>query len=173
MDNEQEPRKIVFRSLNKDSPYGVGASDFLDDVIRHGLDMAEPGPWPRLLKVYNYAYVVIPPTRMFSVLDDLLDKLDTQYGNLDDPGIGDTRATREAEALFVKTVVSGYSVGVFECVSEETINIGEWTEKYVKRKGSPWCKGGEALSSACTCDVCTEHKARVKDSQERYWKQIS
>jgi len=168
MKTENKSREIAIRSLSNSSDEGV--SDWLDDVIRHGLELHGSGPWPRLLKVYNLARVLIPPTQRFSVLDDLLDKLDTRYGNLDDPGNGDTLATREAEAVFIKAVVSEYPSNVFECVSEETVNIGEWTKRHVTRDGRPWCKGGSTLSAACTCAKCTEYKARVKDSQERYWK---
>jgi hypothetical protein len=69
------------------------------------------------------------------VLDDLLDKIDEEYGNPDKPYQPNKRLL-DAEKEFVKVFLEEYDVWACDKVCEREINVHEW----VKENEPQWLK---------------------------------
>jgi hypothetical protein len=84
--------------------------------------------------VYGYAHQVISPARRGalteSVLEQLLDELDQEYGDPDDSQTEATARMRVAAEALVDAVCADYHVWVCDLVSQRDVEVLPWAKEH-------------------------------------------
>jgi hypothetical protein len=94
------------------------------------VDLEDCDPLPETITVIGFARTVVEPSDCPSVLANLLESLDAEYG---DPDGDYTNATAEmlaAEEVFIKAVLAEYHVAIVEPVTSEEINVQTWVKEH-------------------------------------------
>lgn len=117
--------------------WAVGKSETIiamkDSAIETYLD--ECDRFPTTLHLYGYARMHAGLGDCGCSLDDLIERLDEEYGDPD--GNYDCPITdkmREAEKIFHETVLSEYAPWACEEICEEDVDVQEW----IKRNRPDW-----------------------------------
>lgn len=119
---------------NLDFMYAEADEDLLTDLsvydyVFNTLDALALDEWPDEITVLTYERMTIPDERL-CVLDDLLERLDEDYGPTDDDMRErdmPTAAMREAEEHMKAVVLRDYTVYRFEPTGEEeVVKVWEW-----------------------------------------------
>ena len=100
----------------------------IDDFLNENDDL------PAKLTVYGFNHVVIDKkTKDWLVrqtLEDMLERLDDEYGNPDDNITKATEETKAASKEFVDKIVSSYYVWRCDQVAKVEINMAEWLKEH-------------------------------------------
>ena len=102
-------------------------ADILDDM--HLTPISE---LPETIEVVGYAPIQISVNKMRDPLEDIIERLDEDYGDPD--GVRETEITnkmRTAQRYFLKVVRDEYQLQCWACeeITRETINVRKWIEK--------------------------------------------
>jgi hypothetical protein len=82
------------------------------------------------IEIIGYAPMEVNPYLLDDILENILERLDEEYGNPDNTeGRKPTEEMKQAEAEFVKKIISFYEPWMCEEVERKTINVKEWIEK--------------------------------------------
>jgi hypothetical protein len=102
----------------------------MDEYIESVLDdFMEPSHCPETLIVWGYAHKEMTTKDMPSVLDNLLEGLDEDFGNPDGGYSEVTEAMKEAEKVFLEVVRKEYTPWICEPVCKEEINVTDWIKE--------------------------------------------
>jgi hypothetical protein len=100
----------------------------IQEAVEQWADDTFPDPLPETVTVYGYGRMK-PKTCPTSPLDDMLERLDEEYG--DPEGYHETPVTdamREAERQFIAAVLAEYDPWACVKVSEEVVRVGEFLD---------------------------------------------
>ena len=134
-----EKRYPAFWDCSEDG--GELRCETIDEAVEYRLDDLDKADWPEKLTVYGYAPVVAT-VRRGMVLDNLLEHLDSEYGVEFRDAMEPTDRMREAERVFVETVLSLYEVGNCDIVETVVIDVNDWVKancpSWLDGKRRPW-----------------------------------
>lgn len=97
------------------------------DAIEGILDDLEK-PFPEIIEIAGFARMV-PSEGYFCILDDVLERLDEEFGDPDGDHFEPTPAMKEAEKAFVEVIRREYKPWMCEEVCRKTINVAEWIKQ--------------------------------------------
>ena len=102
-----------------------------DDVVEYWLDAAHPTPiaeLPETIEIHEFRRRIVVCQDGSRQLEDLLEKLDEEYGNMEGY-IAPTPAMKAAAESFVEAVVAEYHVWQCEPTGRtETVNVLDWVK---------------------------------------------
>jgi len=125
-ENVIDGNEILYWSCNEDEEHLIHESK--KEAIEYYLDDFEEGMEPTKIQVFGYAKIEINEDGI-GYLEDLLEYLDSEYGDPDGGWTDPTDAMKKAAKIFVDTVVSEYNVWRCHCVYEEEVNVKHWLNK--------------------------------------------
>jgi hypothetical protein len=99
-----------------------------DDAIECLLDGFDE--LPDMLEIYGYTRMELPSTDSLTthVLEEMLSRLDEDYGNPEDNHQEATDTMKEAAKAFVEIVKNEYVPWACEIVKHKTIDVQEWVK---------------------------------------------
>lgn len=116
-------------------------ADFLDccDVDVNNRIVINDRGYPKTVKVFGFARmkVNVAQAMKMDVLNRLLEELDAEYAWEDAGPTEETPKMREAEEVFLRTVIAEYKPSLYEVVKTVEVDTEEW----IKRKRPKWLEG--------------------------------
>ena len=118
-------KEIVFWNCDKDAE--LLSCEYFDEAIEDYLVKIPFHSYPKKLAVYGFARMTIDENDCEDVLEDLINRLDEDYGSPDGPS-NITADMIQAETEFIRVVVQEYIPWTCELVKIENVNISKWLE---------------------------------------------
>ncbi len=103
-----------------------------EEAIEYILDDID-GPLPKVIEICGYARMdtgLEPGPLADTILEDLLEKVDEEYGSPDE-SFEPTDEMVEAAKELAKTFIDGYVPWACEIVARESVDVAEWVEKHM------------------------------------------
>lgn len=120
--------------------------DHLDQMLNPKMTAADVlAALPEKVTVYGWARTEVDRAKLAkllseSALEDLLERLDEDYGDPDGDPTDPTEKMQQAEAAFIRVVLDEYVPWSCEKVCEEEVDVEAWVRRY----RPDWLKDGAA-----------------------------
>lgn len=85
---------------------------------------------PAEIEVMGYERMRPTPKDVGDFLDDVLTRLDEEYGDPDGDGTKSTPRMLEAERAFIAAVLDDYQSWACEQTHSETVNVADWVREH-------------------------------------------
>lgn len=101
--------------------------DDKDEAIEAILEDMEPEP--ETIEICGFVTMEIN-VKGYDPLEDILERLDEEYGDPDGDPTKPTEAMIEAEKAFLAVIEKEYTSYMCEIVCRETVNVNEWIKEH-------------------------------------------
>ena len=102
----------------------------LDGMWERGQEWASYKSYlPEKLTVYGWKRIKVTADMLYEPLDDVLERLDEEYGDPDGDGADATEKMKEAQKVFLEAVAAEYSCWACEQVAKVEVDPAAWIEQ--------------------------------------------